>query len=528
MADTLKRIGSGHTDLDLAEAIDLARPNTSHIIPDVGDAPSFDTGEAMPTTLSPIGVRTLPTLRAREQRRLPMLSPGVAPGSSADFENQLTRLRSTDTLADHPTRLGKAGHVLGTIGNIAGNIVAPGVMANIPGTEMNRAVQIRQIEPRLAAAKKEESEEGLRNTQEENIQSEIRARDTANKENLVSDAQGNVVGWKDKNGGLRSLSDPETPAGIKDIAETSANKLAQPKFEKDENGNIVKLSTDKAGKTSSEVVYKGDPKLETDLVHGHMVAGVPHTLLVNKKNGKTIKDLGEEKMPSQEAAKEHNIEVVRAYDKDNKPHLMSKEDAEKEGFTHVTKATDKDIDDARTHTATLNDMQAKLNDVVASRKALEQDAAQRAIIARSLRSLDKYTTIGQLADAGILSGASPETQEYIQSVLSLRESAMGLPKELTKGSRVSEIQTSALWATLPSGASLNADYALNQSKKFQANIDRLRERVDEVRGIQSVDRHPELMEQKKGASEAPGIVRDANGNIDWKKTLGITEPEKKP
>jgi len=41
--------------------------------------------------------------------------------------------------ANHPGFLGKLGHVAAEIGNTAGNIVAPGVMAEIPGTEMNRA-----------------------------------------------------------------------------------------------------------------------------------------------------------------------------------------------------------------------------------------------------------------------------------------------------------------------------------------------------------------------------------------------------
>lgn len=513
------------TDLSLAEAIDRTTPKINRVLPNIDETAAPDLGTlATPGTsggLTPITPKTLPVLSAKEQKRLPDISPGAPAGSSAYYENKLAKLEAPTT------RLGKIGHVLSRIGNIAGDIVAPGVMANIPGTEMFKRAEIHAIEPRLEEARRGEAEAGLKIAQKENLESEIRARDLANKENLISDAQGNVVGWKDNRGGLRSLEDPETPAGIKQIAEASANKLAKPTFEKDESGNIVKLSTDKEGKTTSEVVYKGDPKLDTDLVHGHMVAGVPHTLLVNKKTGATIKDLGEEKMPSQEAAKEHAIEVVRAYDKNNKPHLMSKEDAEKEGFTHVTKATDEDIKEARRHTAVLNDMQAKLNDVVASRKALDQDPAQRAIIARALRSLEKYTTLGQLADAGILAGSTPATQEYIQSVLSLRESSLGLPKELTEGSRVSEIQASALWATLPSGASLNGDYALNQSKKFQANIDRMRERADEVRGMSVTDLHPDLQQRKAtkpGEAGAGGIVRNADGSIDWQKTLGIEKP----
>jgi len=524
--ELLKRL-TGHSDLDLAMAIDAARPRVATVAPEAGEAPTLERANAAPTPIGGMGalpeVKGLPNLSVREQKRLPVLSPGVTAGTAADYENQLTRLRTPSEPAT--TGLGKLGHVLSRIGNIAGDIVAPGVMANIPGTDINKRLETGAVERKLADAKKAESEETERaattgevQARTKKIEADTEALQTANKENLVTDAQGNVTGWKGNHGELHSLEEAGTPQAIKDIAEATANKQV-PKFEKTDNGNIVELKTDKTGKTTSEIVYKGDPKVETELVHGHMVAGVPHTLLVNKRTGETVKDLGAEKMPSEAAAKEHNIEVVKAFDKNNKPHLLSKEDAEKEGYSHVTKASEKAINDATTHHVTLNDMQTKLNDVVASRKALDQDAAQRVIIARALRSIDKYSTPGQLLDSGILAGATPQTQEYIQSVLSLRESALGLPKEITGGSRVSEIQASALWGTLPGGASLNGDYALNLSKKFQANIDRLRERAPEVRGISQTDPHPDL------GAKTPGVVRNPDGTVDWNKTLGI---EKKP
>src|SRR6267142_2303399 len=298
-----------HSDLSLAESIDRTHPDASHVIPEIGTAPTLDRAAAA-TSLPSIGeTKGLPMLSHKEQRGLPQLSPGVSAGSSSDLENQLARLRSAgDSLSDHPTTLGKIGHVLGKIGNIAGDIYAPGVMANIPGTELNREARIHSIETRLPGVKEKESEGGLRKAQTENIESEIRARETAKKENLVTDAQGNVTGWKDNKGALHSLEEEGTPQAIKDIADTTQNRQV-PKFEKDESGNIVSLKTDKNGKTSSEVVYKGDPKLETDLVHGHMVGGEPHTIIVNKKNGTLIKDLGAEKMPSETAAKEHGIEI---------------------------------------------------------------------------------------------------------------------------------------------------------------------------------------------------------------------------
>jgi hypothetical protein len=50
---------------------------------------------------------------------------------------------------NHDSKLGKLGHVFAMMGNIAGDIVAPGTMANIPGTQMNRQVQEGRLAKRI-------------------------------------------------------------------------------------------------------------------------------------------------------------------------------------------------------------------------------------------------------------------------------------------------------------------------------------------------------------------------------------------
>jgi len=59
-------------------------------------------------------------------------------------------------ISAHPGTLGKIGHVAGEIGNIAGNALIPNVMARVPGTEMNRAVQEGQNERGFDKAKAQE------------------------------------------------------------------------------------------------------------------------------------------------------------------------------------------------------------------------------------------------------------------------------------------------------------------------------------------------------------------------------------
>ena len=62
---------------------------------------------------------------------------------------------------------------------------------------------------------------------------------------------------------------------------------SEPHYEKTEDGSVIAMTKDKDGKVGYQVVYHGDPKIETDLteVNGHRV-------LVNKKTGATIQDLG--------------------------------------------------------------------------------------------------------------------------------------------------------------------------------------------------------------------------------------------
>lgn len=53
--------------------------------------------------------------------------------------------------ANHPGILGKIGHYGSLVGNIAGDVAAPGVMMNIPGTDLNKKAQAQGVEKRIEA-----------------------------------------------------------------------------------------------------------------------------------------------------------------------------------------------------------------------------------------------------------------------------------------------------------------------------------------------------------------------------------------
>ena len=321
-------------------------------------------------------------------------------------------------------------------------------------------------------------------------------KETGNTEqSLEKDTEGNITGWKDGKGTLHSLDEEGTPQSIKDIAGATQNK---PHFEKGQNGDIVQITPGKNGEAAkSEVLYKGQPNQKTETRQivgpdGHAHDQVIDVTPGSATFGKSLADLGrskEDKQPSlaNEFAKaKAGEEVVLAYDKDNKAHLMSKADAEEEGMQHITKAASGDIDKAKTHHVVLNTLQTQLNSVVNASKALDQGIVQRGIIASAL-SHATDSTIDSAMRAAVLAGATEQTKDYVQSVIALREAGLALPKEITGGSRVSEVQASALWHTMPSAASLNSKYALKQATKFQQDIDRLRERAPQVRGQSIVD-----------------------------------------
>jgi len=69
-----------------------------------------------------------------------------------------------------------------------------------------------------------------------------------------------------------------------------------------------------------------------------------------------------------------------------------------------------------------------------------------------------------------LSGATAKTKEYIQSVLSLKESGLGLPKELTGGSRTSDISQAHYSRHCPEELRL-IQICHQSSQKFQGNLD---------------------------------------------------------
>lgn len=511
---------------------------------ELGTAPEISSGAPAAEPVSGIKPLVPPKLTHTEKMALPLTSPGVDVGSSAFTRNEIERLEEQKahpwgTTENHPGLLGKIGHVAGRIGNVAADVLAPGIALNIPGSDLQRRGEEnalkRELATRTAAegqAKNLESEEAARDVQTAEGRERLKKMQT--EQSLERDTEGNITGWKGPDGKLHSLDEEGTPQAIKDIAEATQNK---PHFEKSANGDIVQITPGKNGAAAtSNVVYKGQPnqKTETRAIvgpDGHAHDQVIDITPGSPTFGKSLADLGrskEDKPESPTAAinKEKAGErVVLAYDKDGKAHLMSKNDADEEGMQHITAAKSDDIDKAKTHHVVLNTLQTQLNSVVDASKALDQNIFQRGIIAKAL-SHPTQSTVDELFRAGVLAGATEDTKRYVQAVIALREAGLALPKEITGGSRVSEVQASALWATMPSAGSLDSKYALKQAKKFQQDIDRLRERAPEVRGLTLVD--PDEAIKSKGEEKQHKVGETAGAPQPPPGKVVVYDQQKQP
>jgi len=142
-------------------------------------------------------------------------------GSIPYYQSELDRAtaaRRGDTLASHPSFMGKVGHVLGRVGNVALESLMPGVAAMIPGSDLNKRLEERKAQQDLAGEQERESKGKLETAQTAEAEARAKKLGQEGDQDLILDKAGNIRGWHDAKGGLHSLNDPETPQAIKDMA----------------------------------------------------------------------------------------------------------------------------------------------------------------------------------------------------------------------------------------------------------------------------------------------------------------------
>ena len=217
---------------------------------------------------------------------------------------------------------------------------------------------------------------------------------------------------------------------------------------------------------------------------------------------------GREKEAAAERQEKANAEWVRAVDNNGKVHLMTRGAYNRDKANYHADPGDvpkTEYDKITDHNTVLNEMQARMNATVESANRFNwNDAGQKNVVIQMMDTVDKNyadNLIGipvmrfvadNLKKLGA-AGATPETREYIIDILSLRESMLGMPKEITGGSRQLQSSIDALYSTLPSGVTPDRPWAMQQLRTAQQIMDRLRgSRVPIVEGMTQIQKDPML------------------------------------
>jgi hypothetical protein len=175
------------------------------VVGGAGEAPDIGGGAPVaPSGLQPVGTPSpVKPLTFAERQKLPLVG---APGSAENYQSQLARIADQKanplgTAENHPGVLGKIGHALGKVGNIAGDIFAPATMGLIPGTDLNRRMQEHGLESKLGQA---ETREGAQKVAEAKEQHEEHVDDT--NETKLDQAQQKIDETENKDKGAREVA----------------------------------------------------------------------------------------------------------------------------------------------------------------------------------------------------------------------------------------------------------------------------------------------------------------------------------
>jgi hypothetical protein len=178
-----------------------------------------------------------------------------------------------------------AGGILRGLSTI-GSVLAPGVMANIPGTEEHHNLLLHQQRGRIGEDLGEQKEEAA--TAETGARTE-QASAAAEKDRADAAAAGQPKAKEEKWGEF---------AGFTDVDGT-------PLIHEENSGQVLRASDKKPPtgfQAAKPAVDKQDPTTKVTRV----INGVPHEVLVNGRTGEDIKDEGQTKVPGESPETKRN------------------------------------------------------------------------------------------------------------------------------------------------------------------------------------------------------------------------------
>lgn len=240
--------------------------------------PGFEpTPDVLAKTVAPTP-GPLPELTGAGKAALPVTSPGVPFGSSEYYRARLAQMAEQANAPHHG--IGKLGHILGRIGNIALTVAAPGAATLIPGTDLNKMataghlenemVRQQQIENEQTAEKAREAhEENVANTAEERLEETKKtneAKDSATlaKQGLKRDDEGNIVA--DESSPIYKAAQEKQKAAEETRTNLNAYRQSQTDL------NKARAEVEKAKNDPNSPAYKAAEKKLAMAEEAHRVA----------------------------------------------------------------------------------------------------------------------------------------------------------------------------------------------------------------------------------------------------------------
>jgi len=194
-----------------------------------------------------------------------------------------------------------------------------------------------------------------------------------------------------------------------------------------------------------------------------------------------------------------------AYDpQSNQTILTTRAQSQAGGMNSIRPVKETDISKDLHDTRVLNDIASKANQVWQSASAMDDKSLASTVGAARYLSDHPNSTWDQMVQAGVMGNVPQPVQNYLQDVMSLRESAMGLQKVLTGSARSNETQLNALLRTLPS-MEPNSATVRSKLQRFTQNVTLLRQGIPRMPGIDVVP--------IQGGQSSP--ISNPNASFSW-------------
>lgn len=459
-------------------------------------------GTAPPSMLSPDNVAALNTGAAMAQ--LPGMGASMAqvqgplPSMLDQHINDLySRLHDLDVPNPHPTALGKIGHALSIAGQIAGGIVAPGVIQNIPGTMLNNNLKRSSLEDQIEQGeglKNQQAQTGLAQGKEQLAERQAQIAQPV----IVTPEQAATLGHPELEGVSLSPKDFAKLSGTHETVQGRSNVAAQT------NARDLQMKGFKADGTPDE----SSPVWQAQQAHvGLMQAQAELAHSKNDPNSPAFKQAQQRLAVAASNANAANQRAtaymgnynLHATGTDLNGNVLSGATliSDDEGNQHaVGTSFQGQAAKAQSASAQFNDVHGALDSTekAARDMATAGHAFNDANVISALRGVPKDPTLaGDYVRSLSNSTLTPSQRNYVAAVSAMRENIQALRK--SAGGSTSDSQVNRLEAMLPNESTPDLDTAMRQLNQVRQTALRLGPGAPQVKGGLSVPR------QKSPAAE---------------------------